>query len=47
MFTAANKELGGNFMDVQFKTIVVNATWFQTMAIGFLQSFMDKEATKK
>ena len=28
MFGAANKEISGNFMCTQLKSIVVNATWF-------------------
>lgn len=28
MFKAVQKEISGNFMDVQTKSIVVNATWF-------------------
>ena len=47
MFQAANKELSHNFIETNRKSIVTNATWFQTIAIRFLQTFMDADAVRK
>ena len=47
MFKACNKELSTNFIAYNKKSIVVNATWFQSFTIAILQKFMDEYAVSK